>query len=167
MQIRLNLQVVREAAPRPRRRRRRLALVGFAVLALGVGVPLAFANGLITGFADVPPSNPNHDAIDRVTNAGIMTPCQTSPQLLFCPTTQLGRQWAATNYDRILGLSGTPGNFRPTFRAVNVQTGGAAPPFTVDSSQEVANLNADQLDGYDANGLVRSARMATSGSPRA
>src|SRR5438105_14829779 len=158
----VRVQFVRESS-RPRSRKRRLTLVGFGLAAaLVVAVPFALGAVTITGFADVPPSNPNHDAIDRVTNAGIMTPCQTSPQLLFCPTTPLGRQWAATNYDRILGLSGTPGNFRPTFRAVNVQTGGAAPPFTVDSSQEVTNLNADQLDGYDANGLVRSARMATS-----
>src|SRR5207237_2063766 len=90
-------------------------------------------------------------------NAGIMTPCQTSPQLLFCPTTALGRQWAATNYDRILGLSGTPGNFVPTFKGMNVVTGGSTPPFTVDSSQKVTNLNADLLDGYDSTQVLPGA----------
>src|SRR5438105_11661574 len=151
----VRVQFVRESS-RPRSRKRRLTLVGFGLAAaLVVAVPFALGAVRITGFADVPPSNPNHDAIDRVTNAGIMTPCQTSPQLLFCPTTALGRQWAATNYDRMLGLSGTPLPFTPTFQAVNVKTGGAAPPFTVDSSQKVTNLNADQLDGQDSRASSR------------
>ena len=149
----IRVQVVRESR-RPRSRKRHATLIGLGLLTgLAVAVPLALGAVRITGFADVPPSNPNHDAIDRVTNAGIMTPCQTSPQLLFCPTTALGRQWAAANYDRMLGLAGTPGNFVPTFRGVNVVTGGGPPPFTVDSSTKVTNLNADLLDGIDSTGF--------------
>src|SRR5437868_13263457 len=88
MQIRVQVNVVR-GSERPRRSRRRVLMpAGLLVVALAVTTPFAFGALRITGFADVPPSNPNHDAIDRVTNAGIMTPCQTSPQLLFCPTTQ-------------------------------------------------------------------------------
>jgi hypothetical protein len=86
-------------------------------------MPLALSAGKIIGFGDVPPSNPNHDAIDRVTDAQIMYPCATSPSLQFCPKTALGRQWAASNYDPMLGLSRTPGPFTPTWRAVNIVTG--------------------------------------------
>jgi hypothetical protein len=156
MQIRLQVQVVR-GPERPRGRRRRLLLLAAGLLAaVGVATPFALSAARIVGFSDVPPSNPNHDAIDRVTDAGIMYPCQTSPSLLFCPKTALGRQWAAANYDRMLGLSGTPLPYTPTFRAVNVQTGGSTPPFTVDSSQMVTNLNADQLDGLDAADFVHT-----------
>jgi hypothetical protein len=101
-------------------------------------------------------SNPQtHDAIDRVVDAGIMTSCDG---VNFCPQTPLGRQWAALNYDRLLGLDGDPRPFTPTFRDVNIETGGSTAPITVDSTVRVDNLNADRLDGFGANELVRAAR---------
>jgi hypothetical protein len=135
------------------RGRTRALIVGSAalVLCLAAFVPIALGTHR---FPDV--SNPQtHDAIDRVVDAGIMTSCDG---VNFCPQAPLGRQWAALNYDRLLGLDGTARPFTPTFRSVNVQTGGNSAPLTVDSTLKVGNLNADRLDGFDASSLVRAAQ---------
>lgn len=142
--------------------RTRALLVGSAalVLCLAAFVPLALGTHR---FPDV--SNPQtHDAIDRVVDAGIMTSCDG---VNFCPQASLGRQWAALNYDRLLGLDGVARPYTPTFRDVNVETGGSTAPLVVDSTVKVGNLNADRLDGFDASSLVapreeREARPTTS-----
>jgi hypothetical protein len=135
------------------RRRRLLAVLALAGLSVAIATPLALG---VHRFPDV--TNPQtHDAIDRVVDAGIMTSCDGTN---FCPQVALGRQWAAVNYDRILGLDGTARPFTPTFRDVNVETGGGTPPLTVDSTLRVDNLNADRVDGFDANALVRAAQAS-------
>jgi hypothetical protein len=80
---------------------------------------------------------------------------------MFCPNQTTIRRGLAKQYDYALGLSGTPGAFTPTFQAVNVKTGGSTPPFTVDSSQKVTNLNADSLDGIDSSGLIQGGGRVT------
>ncbi len=50
---------------------------------------------------------------------------------------------------------------RPAF---NGGTSGATPPFTVDSSNKVANLNADLLDGYDSTGFLRASGGTLNGN---
>ena len=87
----------------------------------------------------------------------IMTSCDGTN---FCPQQALGRQWAALNYDRILGLDGTARPYTPTFRDVNIETGGGTAPLAVDSTIRVDNLNADRVDGFDANTLVRAAQAS-------
>jgi hypothetical protein len=58
-----------------------------------------------------------------------------------------------------------------TALGLNVPSGKT--PFTVNSSTKVTNLNADQLDGYHANGLTRTTRavgastISFSGTPQA
>ena len=138
---------------RSRKRRLLVALV-LAGLTLAVAAPLALG---VHRFPDV--TNPEtHDAIDRVVDAGIMTSCDGGTN--FCPQIALGRQWAALNYDRILGLDGTARPFTPTFRDVNVETGGGTAPLTVDSTLLVDNLNVDQVDGLDANSITRAAQAS-------
>ena len=135
------------------RRRRLLVTLALTGLVLAIATPLALG---VHRFPDV--TNPQtHDAIDRVVDAGIMTSCDGTN---FCPQQALGRQWAALNYDRILGLDGTARPYTPTFRDVNIETGGGTAPLAVDSTIRVDNLNADRVDGFDANALVRAAQAA-------
>jgi hypothetical protein len=135
------------------RRRRLLVTLALTGLVLAIATPLALG---VHRFPDV--TNPQtHDAIDRVVDAGIMTSCDGTN---FCPQQALGRQWAALNYDRILGLDGTARPYTPTFRDVNIETGGGTAPLAVDSTIRVDNLNADRVDGFDANALVRAAQAS-------
>jgi|SoiMethySBSTD1v2_1073268.scaffolds.fasta_scaffold395211_2 hypothetical protein len=145
---------IRNRRPYLRTRRRRLLVsLVLAGLVLAIATPLALG---VHRFPDV--TNPQtHDAIDRVVDAGIMTSCDGTN---FCPQQALGRQWAALNYDRILGLDGTARPFTPTFRDVNIETGGGTAPLAVDSTIRVDNLNADRVDGFDANALVRAAQAS-------
>ncbi len=58
------------------------------------------------------------------------------------------------------GVLGRSTGGGPGLRAI-VNSG--VPPLAVNSSTKVANLNADRLDGFEANGLARAARMTTQG----
>jgi hypothetical protein len=145
--MRIQITIVREPA-RPRRRRR-ITLLTTGLAALALGVPLALASDV---FTDVPDSHPFHDQINRAYAAGMIGACGPTT---FCPANVVTKGMAANQYDKAFGLDGNPRPFTPTFRAVNVESGGAA-PFTVDSSQKVTNLNADQLDGLDATEFVRT-----------
>jgi hypothetical protein len=95
-----------------------------AVVVTALSTPVAFAAIKNDVFSDVPSTAADHDAINRVYNAGIMHPCATSPSLMFCPNQTTIRRGAARQYDYAFGLSGTPGTFTPTFQAVDVKTGG-------------------------------------------
>jgi hypothetical protein len=155
MQIRFNVQVVREPAGARRRRGRTFAVVVLAALA--VFVPVAFAADT---FTDVPPTHPFHDQIERTYAAGMIGACAGSPpppNQTFCPGNTITKGSAANQYDKAFGLDGTPRPFTPTWRKVNIVTGGSTPPFSVDSAQRVTNLNADLLDGASADAIGSTA----------
>jgi hypothetical protein len=146
MQVRIAVKIVREPG-RPNRKRGRL-LLALGLVALALGVPLAFAADT---FTDVPSSHPFHNQIERAYAAGMIGSCGATT---FCPATTITKGQAANQYDKAFGLDGNPRPFTPTWRAVNVETGGSNPPFTVDSTQKVANLNSDLLDGYPASAFL-------------
>jgi hypothetical protein len=152
MQIKFNVQVqvVREPA-RPGGKRRRLRTLGvLAVLPLVLFVPMALASDT---FTDVPSTHPFHNQIERAYAAGMIGACAGSPpppNQTFCPGNNITKGSAANQYDKAFGLDGTPRPFTPTWRQVNVVTGGSTAPFTVDSTQKVLNLNSDLLDGLTA-----------------
>jgi hypothetical protein len=153
----IRIQLVRESPRRDGRRRRpRPLLVALvAVAALAASAPFALGSLLSDRYSDVPATNPAHDSINRVVDAGIMTPCESSPGSRFCPFGNVIRMGTALQYDRLLGLDGNARPYTPTFRALNVETGGSGPPLTVDSQTKVENLNADTVDGHDSTEFLR------------
>jgi hypothetical protein len=161
MRIQLNVQVhvVHDAAPRRRRSRLRVFTIT-GLMALAVFVPVAMASDV---FTDVPNSHPFHDQINRAYNAGVIGACAGSPpppNQTFCPGNTITKGSAANQYDKAFGLDGTPRSFTPTWRAINIVTGGSIAPFTVDSQVEVTNLNADLLDGQDSTDFLQSGSPA-------
>jgi len=59
-------------------------------------------------FGDVPGTMPQHDAINRVYAAGIMRACTAGTPPNFCPNDPVLRAQQASQWDRALGLNGTP-----------------------------------------------------------
>lgn len=112
--------------------------IATAVLALALAlVPtVALANHL---FTDVPDTHPQHATISRVVAAGIMLPCTPTT---FCPTGFVLRGQQAGQWDRALGLNGTPTAGTFVSRAVS----------------------ADNLQGYAASSLSRGARNSMGSS---
>src|SRR2546423_15047109 len=102
--------------------RRWLLLVVIAVVSVGSQVAYGVVKNDV--FSDVPSTAADHDAINRVYEAGIMHECATSPSLQFCPNQTTIRRGVARSYDYAFGLSGTPGSFTPTFDGGDVETGG-------------------------------------------
>ena len=98
-------------ATRPRKRLG-LALLLVAVLALS---PLAALASDV--FGDVPGTLPQHDAINRVYAAGIMRACTAGTPPNFCPNDPVLRAQQAAQWDRALGLNGTPAPGTYVFRA--------------------------------------------------
>jgi len=59
-------------------------------------------------FGDVPDTLPQHDAINRVYAAGIMRACTAGTPPNFCANDPVLRAQQASQWDRALGLKGTP-----------------------------------------------------------
>jgi hypothetical protein len=150
MQVRIAVKIIREPRCPSKTRKRGRLLLAAAAAALVVGVPFAFAGDL---FTDVPSTHPFHDQIERAYSAGMIGSCSATT---FCPGNTVTKGQAANQYDKAFGLDGNPRPFTPTWRAVNVKTGGSTPPFSVDSTKKVANLNADYVDGYAASAFLGS-----------
>src|SRR5436190_463154 len=108
-------------------------LVFAVTVAAAVGAQVAYGVVKNDVFSDVPSTAADHDAINRVYNAGIMKPCATSPSLMFCPNQTAIRRGLAKQYDYALGLSGTPGNFSATFQKPTFAPAGESSPFVVNS----------------------------------
>src|SRR5438105_642039 len=116
--------------------RRAGLLVGFAV-AVGVASPLALSAARIVGFSDVPPSNANYDAIDRVTNlnADKLDGLDGSNYL---PVIQTFSGWAGNipSYpDYVFAgptVTVTTGNGDRITGAAEAPLGTASPPVTID-----------------------------------
>jgi hypothetical protein len=68
-------------------------------------------------FGDVPGTLPQHDAINRVYAAGIMRACTAGTPPNFCPDDYIRRAQQAAQWDRALGLNGTPAPGTYVFRA--------------------------------------------------
>jgi hypothetical protein len=148
----IRIHIVRDGKrQRPRRTlpKRRTLLALFAIAALVVFVPLAAAQT----FTDVPTTHPFYNQIERAYAAGMIGACAGSPpppNQTFCPGNFITKGSASNQYDKAFGLDGTPRPFTPTWRNINIITGGSIAPFTVDSQVKVDNLNADLLDGLDS-----------------
>jgi hypothetical protein len=164
--VQFNVQVVHEPAraPRPRRLRRLPTLSVVGLVALMLFVPFAFASDV---FTDVPASHPFHDQIQRAYAAGMIGACAGSPpppNQTFCPGNTITKGSAANQYDKAFGLDGTPRPFTPTWRQVNILTGGSLAPLLVDSQVKVTNLNADLLDGMNAADFATKSELAAPGT---
>jgi len=97
---------IRLVLPRPALSHTRRALLGaFLVLALALLPAIALASNV---FGDVPNTLPQHDAINRVYTAGIMRACTASVPPNFCPDDFVKRAQQAAQWDRALGLNGSP-----------------------------------------------------------
>jgi len=86
----------------PTRRRWIAALAATALLLVPV---IALASDV---FGDVPVTMPQHAAINRVYAAGIMRACTAGTPPNFCPSDPVLRAQQASQWDRALGLNGTP-----------------------------------------------------------
>jgi hypothetical protein len=143
----IRFQIVR--GKRRRSQRRLLIFTFVALAALIVFVPLAAAQT----FTDVPTTHPFYNQIERAYAAGMIGACAGSPpppNQTFCPGNFITKGSASNQYDKAFGLDGNPRPFTPTFRQVNILTGGSFAPFLVDTTTKVVNLNADLLDGKDS-----------------
>jgi hypothetical protein len=105
----------------PRLTRTQRALSG---VLLGVSLALLPAIALASDvFGDVPGTLPQHDAINRVYAAGIMRACTAGTPPNFCPNDPVLRAQQAAQWDRALGLNGTPAAGTYVARAQTVDDG--------------------------------------------
>jgi len=86
-------------------RRAKAMLAALAATALLLVPAIALASDV---FGDVPGTLPQHDAINRVYAAGIMRACTAGTPPNFCPNDPVLRAQQASQWDRALGLNGTP-----------------------------------------------------------
>jgi len=110
-------------------------------------------------FGDVPTALPQHDAINRVYAAGIMRACTATVPPNFCPNDPVLRAQQASQWDRALGLNGSPnaavyvGRSRTTDTSSAYRLPGPALS-TIDSAGDVGNLYSSATIGADSVGLI-------------
>jgi hypothetical protein len=99
----------------------RLAFARVCAVAIAFLPAIALASDV---FGDVPNSLPQHDAINRVYAAGIMRACTGSTPPNFCPNDPVLRAQQASQWDRALGLNGSPapGTFVSRARSADISS---------------------------------------------
>jgi len=125
-------------------------------------------------FGDVPGTLPQHDAINRVYAAGIMRACTAGTPPNFCPNDPVLRAQQASQWDRALGLNGTPnasvyvGRSRATDISSAYRLPGPAAISTLDSGPYIGRYAAVAIgvDGlpwisYHTSPGLRMAHCAT------
>jgi len=148
--------IIRLVLPRPVFTRTQRTLLG-ALLALTLALlpALALASDV---FGDVPGTLPQHDAINRVYAAGIMRACTAGTPPNFCPNDPVLRAQQASQWDRALGLNGTPnaavyvGRSRNTDISTSYRLPGPA-LVTVDGVGDVGQYASITI-GVDGLGLI-------------
>jgi hypothetical protein len=161
--------------------RRRRFVVALAATALLLVPVVALASDV---FGDVPGTLPQHDAINRVYAAGIMRACTAGTPPNFCPNDPVLRAQQASQWDRALGLNGTPnaavyvGRSRttdissayrlpgPALSAVDTGNGGGSTSVTI-GADGLALISYGDLIDFDlkvahcANAACSTATLAT------
>jgi len=133
--------------------RRKGVLAALATLCI-VALPLvALASDV---FGDVPNTLPQHDAINRVYAAGIMRACTAGSPPNFCPNDPVLRAQQASQWDRALGLNGTPN------AAVYV---GRSRTTDVSSAYRLPGPARSTLDSLGLVGAYTSATIGADGLP--
>ncbi|MGN6755329.1 MAG: S-layer homology domain-containing protein, partial [Thermomicrobiales bacterium] len=127
-------QEVRQQRQRRHPRRGRFFLIGCIAL-LAALAPLGLLAGSSQPFADVDPNSVHYTNIIAIRQAGITNGCNPAANL-YCPNNNVTRQEMASFLARTAGIGGNP----PVANALTA----------------VAAANADTLNGWSANALVRT-----------